>query len=58
MPTVEHERRVSEFEYARNVAMDEYFAARPQIERTRDRECAFEAGYRMAWEFLMPKIEA
>ena len=52
----EHEIRISEFEHARNDAMDKYFEARPQMERTRDRERVFEAGYRMAWEFLMPKI--
>jgi len=54
----EYEIRVSEFEHARNDAMDKFFEARPHLDRTREEERLFEAGYRMAWEFLMPKIEA
>lgn len=48
----ERERSIAEYEHARNAAADEYFNARPQIERTIERERIFEAGYRMAWQFL------
>ena len=45
-----YEERVIKFEAARNDAMKEYFAARPQLFRTREKECLFEAGFRMAWD--------
>lgn len=45
-----YEERVIEFESARNEAADSYFAARPHINRTIERERIFEAGFRMAWE--------
>jgi hypothetical protein len=48
----ERDLAIAEYEYARNVAVDEYFEARPQIERTIERERLVEAGYRMAWRFL------
>jgi len=48
----EREMAIAEYEYARNVALDEYFEARPEIERTKERERLVEAGYRMAWRFL------
>ena len=52
---IETDRRelaIIQFETQRNDAMDKYFAARPQLFRTREKECLFEAGFRMAWEFL------
>jgi hypothetical protein len=48
----EHEQRIAEFEHARNDALDKYFEARPEVDRTIERERFFEAGYRMAWEFI------
>ena len=48
----ERERDIAEYEHARNVSVDEYFDARPQIERTIERERLVEAGFRMAWHFL------
>jgi hypothetical protein len=48
----EHELMIIEFEAARNNAMEKYFEARPQLFRTREKECLFEAGFRMAWEHL------
>jgi hypothetical protein len=54
----EREMRIAEFEYARNQAIDKFFEARLSLDRTREKERIFEAGYRMAWEFLMPKMEA
>jgi hypothetical protein len=48
----ERELAIAEYEHARNVSVDEYFEARPQIERTIERERLVEAGYRMAWRFL------
>ena len=47
-----YESRITKFECARNEAMEAYFAARPQLFRTREKECLFEAGFRMAWELL------
>ena len=46
------EEQIIEFETNRNEAMEKYFAARPQLFRTREKECLFEAGFRMAWEKL------
>ena len=45
-----YEEQVIKFEAARNEAMESYFAARPQLFRTREKECLFEAGFRMAWD--------
>ena len=50
--TMCYETEKAEFETARNEAVDAYFAARPQIFRTREKECYVEAGFRMAWDFL------
>ena len=47
-----YESRITEFEFARNEALEAYFSARPQLFRTREKECLFEAGFRMAWEQL------
>ena len=47
-----YEESVIEFEAQRNDAMDKYFNARPQLFRTREKECIFEAGFRMAWGSL------
>jgi len=47
-----YEEQRTEFETRRNEHVDAYFEARPQIERTRDKECFIEAGFRMAWDFL------
>ncbi len=49
------EEQVIEFETARSNAMDSYFNARPQILRTRQKECLFEAGFRMAWDAKISK---
>jgi hypothetical protein len=52
---IETDRRelaIIQFETQRNDAMEKYFAARPQLFRTREKECLFEAGFRMAWEQL------
>lgn len=46
------ERENADYEAARNKAVDDYFEARPQIERTREKECYVEAGFRMAWDYL------
>jgi len=45
-----YENRIIEFEAARNEALEKYYAARPQLFRTREKELLFEAGFRMAWE--------
>jgi hypothetical protein len=58
MPHGENEMRIAEFEYARNQAIDKFFEARLNLDRTREEERIFEGGYRMAWEFLMSKMEA
>jgi hypothetical protein len=50
MKLSEYEESVIKFESARNEAMDKYFDARPQLFRTREKECLFEAGFRMALE--------
>lgn len=55
MPS-DYEENVIEFENARNEAMDKYYAARPQLFRTREKDCAFEAGFRMAWEYQERKV--
>lgn len=47
-----YETENAEFETARNQAVDSYFTARPQIFRTREKECYVEAGFRMAWDYL------
>lgn len=47
-----YEENRIEFETWQNEHVDAYFEARPQIERTRDKECFIEAGFRMAWDFL------
>ncbi len=46
------EEEIIEFEAQRNEAMAKYFNARPQLFRTREKECIFEAGFRMAWDLL------
>lgn len=46
------EEQIIEFEQYRNEAIDKYYAARPQLFRTREKELLFEAGFRMAWELL------
>lgn len=46
------ELAIIQFESARNDAMESYFTARPQLFRTREKECLFEAGFRMAWELF------
>ena len=48
-----YELENAQFESARNKAVDDYFDARPQIERTRDKECYIEAGFRMAWQHII-----
>jgi len=52
MTSKNYEESVIEFEAAQNEDMDSYFKARPQLWRTREQECLFEAGYRMAWQRL------
>jgi hypothetical protein len=50
---IETDRRelaIIQFETQRNDAVDKYFAARPQLLRTREKERLFEAGFRMAWD--------
>ena len=49
------EEQIIEFESERNEALDKYYAARPQLFRTREKECLFEAGFRMAWGLLKNK---
>ena len=46
------EEEIIKFEEARNEAIDKYFNAMPQLSRTREGECLFEAGFRMAWDLL------
>ena len=55
MTTKEYELSRIEFEIARNKAMDEYFNARINMERTVLNECIFEGGFRMAWEIWMAR---
>ena len=43
----DYETRVAEYEANLAYAQDQYFTARPQINRTIEREKLFEAGYRM-----------
>lgn len=47
-----YESRITAFESAQREAMEKYFDARPQLFRTREKECLFEAGFRMAWEIF------
>ena len=47
--TDKREEEVIKFESDRNEALDKYFNARPQLFRTREKECLFEAGFRMAY---------
>ena len=42
----------AEFECERNKAVDAFFKARQQIERTLDKEFLVESGFRLAWELL------
>ena len=51
-----YEEKIAEFEHARNTAMDKYFSARPQLLRTIKEEKLFEAGFRMAWNFLKEQL--
>lgn len=44
-----YEEKRAEFEEALNRNMDSYFKARPQIERTIDKEKFIEAGFRMGF---------
>lgn len=44
------EQEIIIFEAERNVALEKYFEARPQLFRTKEKELIFEAGFRMAWE--------
>jgi hypothetical protein len=53
MTTEEFELSRIEFEMARNKAMDDYFNARSDYERTTSSERIFEGGFRMAWEIWM-----
>jgi len=53
-----YEEQVIKFEDERIKAMTEYFEARPQLFRTRENECLFEAGFRMAWDYLKNNNEA
>jgi len=52
-----HEKLVIEFESARNAAMEEFYVARPQLERSRQWEFMFEGGFRMAWELKNKQID-
>ena len=54
----DYETKQTEFEIARNEAVDIYFGVRPQLARTIERERIFEAGFRLAWEFLEKKNES
>ncbi|MCK5606740.1 hypothetical protein KAR91_32860 [Candidatus Pacearchaeota archaeon] len=47
-----YEEGMIEFEAARNEALKRYSNARPQLFITREKECFFEAGFRMAWDLL------
>ena len=50
-----YEKRVIEFEAARNKAMDNYFNARHGLSRTQIQERIFEGGFRIAWDLLKGK---
>jgi len=43
------ELQIAKLESARNKAVDDYFSARPELERTRHEERLFEAGVQRAW---------
>lgn len=43
-----YENNVIEFEGSLNDSLDKYFSARPNLERDRNKELLFEAGFRMA----------
>lgn len=47
-----YEEQILKFELAMNKAMDEYFLVRPQLLRSVNEEKLFEAGFRMAWDYL------
>lgn len=47
--TTEYERAYTQMEAARNTAVDEYIAARPQLDSIHNRRI-FEAGFKVAWE--------
>ena len=46
----DYEKRVIEFESARNEAANKFFEARKHLERNNQNESFFEQGFRMAWE--------
>jgi hypothetical protein len=52
----DYERRVLEYEAARNEAMDKWFNARVTVERTGHTEFIWESGFRMAWEASQERI--
>ena len=56
MSTKEHELSRIEFEMALNKAMDEYFNARPALEKSISNENLFKGGFRMAWEIWMGRV--
>lgn len=44
------ESAIALMEAAMIAGVDEYFAARPQLMRTRHEECLYEAGFKRAWQ--------
>jgi len=49
MAEQQRERDIAEMEAQMAHDTDQYFEARPQIMRTRDKETTFEAGFKAAW---------
>jgi hypothetical protein len=52
-----YEENIIEFETRRNELINGYFEARPQIDRTMEKEKFMEAGFRMAWVYLKLQSE-
>lgn len=51
------EHDIAVYEAKRNAACDEFFKARPQMERTLTEERLFEAGFRSGWDKRIPRCE-
>ena len=53
--TYEEKRAIYEANLAD--AEDKFFNARPDLERTRDQERLFQAGFRMAWDLFHKPVK-
>ncbi len=54
----DNERYYAEMESARNISMEAYFAARPQLFKTIEQQCLFKAGFERAFAMLWTRALA